>query len=77
MWQQNWFFLISGNNLLRWAEALALALGAQQCRWIAQLAPRSVYQYKLNSRSDIKAHTVDQLRRYRIGAKRTAARSTS
>lgn len=42
----------------------------QQFQWIAQLAPRSVYLYKLKSRSDIKAHTVDELRRYRIGANR-------
>lgn len=41
-----------------------------QFHWIAQLAPRSVYLYKLKSRRDIKAHTVDELRRYRIGANR-------
>lgn len=151
MWQQNWFFLISRNNLLRWAGALALALalGAQgaaaaagpltlvteefapysylehgkvagyatevleaalaqagidysvqiypwarafqmartqpnvliysivrtpereqQFQWIAQLAPRSVYLYKLKARHDVTARTVDELRRYRIGANR-------
>jgi polar amino acid transport system substrate-binding protein len=41
-----------------------------QFQWIAQIAPRSVYLFKLRSRHDIKAHTVDDLRRYRIAANR-------
>lgn len=147
MWQQNWFFLTNGNNLIRWVAAASLAAAGHaaaappltlvtedfapysyldhgkvsgyatevlasalvhagidysvqiypwarafqmartqpnvliysivrtpereaQFHWIAQLAPRSVYLYQLKSRRDIKVRTVDDLRRYRIGANR-------
>ena len=41
-----------------------------QFQWIAQLAPRSVYVYKLAARSDIQLKSVADLRAYRIGANR-------
>ena len=39
-------------------------------QWIAQIAPRSVYVYKLASRQDIHVKSVADLRPYRIGANR-------
>jgi polar amino acid transport system substrate-binding protein len=42
----------------------------QQFQWIAQIAKRSVYLYKLAKRRDINVATVADLRRYRIAANR-------
>lgn len=42
----------------------------RQFQWIAQLAKRSVYLYKLAKRRDIRVATVADLRRYRIAANR-------
>lgn len=41
-----------------------------QFQWIAPIAPRSVYLYKLKSRHDIRVRSVEDLRHYRIGANR-------
>jgi polar amino acid transport system substrate-binding protein len=38
--------------------------------WIAQIAPRAVYLYKLAARHDIKVRSLDDLRPYRIAATR-------
>lgn len=42
----------------------------QQFQWIAQIAKRSVYLYKLARRRDIRVATVADMRRYRIAANR-------
>ncbi|MYM68050.1 transporter substrate-binding domain-containing protein [Pseudoduganella sp. FT55W] len=41
-----------------------------QFQWIAPIAPRSVYFYKRKSRQDILLRSVEDLRRYRVGANR-------
>ncbi|WP_072786626.1 substrate-binding periplasmic protein [Duganella sacchari] len=41
-----------------------------QFHWLAQLAPRSTYLYKLKTRHDIQVRTVEDLRPYRIAATR-------
>jgi polar amino acid transport system substrate-binding protein len=42
----------------------------KQFQWIAQIAKRSVYLYKLAARRDVSVDTVADMRRYRIAANR-------
>jgi polar amino acid transport system substrate-binding protein len=42
----------------------------QQFQWIAQIAKRSVYLYKLARRRDVNVATLEDMRRYRIAANR-------
>jgi polar amino acid transport system substrate-binding protein len=39
-------------------------------QWIAQIAPRNVYLFKLATRHDIQVHTLEDLRPYRIASNR-------